>query len=308
MGYCATIGYFDGVHLGHQFMLRQLWSAAAEEGLQSAIITFNEHPLEVLTGEKQSLLTTSRERMDLLKSFGMDQIFAFRFEAVHEMTAEEFMGVLKTQCGVEVLLMGYDQHFGSDGMKRFADYETAAMRAGLRLRLLPPAPDYTANESGATFLTQKGDPMPAPSSTVIRHLLETGDVSSANFLLGRPYALNGLVVEGKQLGRTIGFPTANLLLQPGKLVPSPGVYVCEVSFPQTRLKMPFEKKRALLNIGNNPTVEGKTQTIEVYIPEFEGNLYNYRMTVCPLRFVREERKFESIEALKAQIIEDLKQL
>lgn len=306
MGYCATIGFFDGVHLGHQFMLRQLWSIAAEEGLQSAILTFNEHPSKVLRGVNLPLLTTHRERMEMLQQFGVDQIFAFRFEAVHEMSAEDFMALLKTQCGVELLLMGYDQHFGNDGLRHFADYEAAAMRVGLRVRLMPEAPDFTANEAGATFLTATGELMPCPSSSVIRQMLLSGDVSSANFLLGRPYALNGLVVEGRQIGRQIGFPTANIELQPGKLVPASGVYVCEVSFPKSRIPAPFEKRRALLNIGTNPTVEGEKQTLEVHIPDFDGNLYNRRMTVCPLRFIRKEEKFESLDLLKAQIQEDLK--
>lgn len=309
--YCATIGFFDGVHLGHQFILRQLWSIATEEGLRSAIITFNEHPAKILHGQDMPLLTTQRERMDMLRSFGADQIFAFRFEAVRDMTAEEFMGILHTQCGVDLLLMGYDQHFGSDGLRHFADYEMAAMRVGMRVRLLPEAPDYTANEGGLSFLTATGQPVPPPSSSVIRKCLQEGDVSTANFLLGRPYAMNGLVIEGKQIGRQIGFPTANIELQPGKLIPAPGVYVCEVSFPQSRLKAPFEKKRALLNIGTNPTVSGEAEnplSIEVYIPDFDGNLYNRRMTVCPLRFIRAERKFVSLEELKQQITEDLKQL
>lgn len=310
--YCATIGFFDGVHLGHQFMLRQLWAVAASEKMQPAVVTFNEHPQKVLTGEDVPLLMSYRERIARLKASGVEQIFAFNFEAIHEMTAEEFMRVLKTQCGVELLLMGYDQHFGSDGLTRFAQYEAAAMRVGLRVQQLPAAPDFaaTANQ-GVTLMTAKGEPIPAPSSSTIRALMEEGDVSTANFLLGYPYPMNGIVVEGRHLGRTMGYPTANLELLPGKLIPGCGVYVCEVSFPHARLKAPFEKRRALLSIGHTPTVSEGTDAplkVEVHIPDFDGDLYNRQMTVAPLRFLRGERKFESLEALKEQIGEDLKNL
>lgn len=308
--YCATIGFFDGLHLGHQFMLRQLWAVAAREKMQPAVVTFNEHPQQVLTGEDVPLLMSYRERISRLKTCGVEQIFAFNFEAICQMSAEEFMRVLKTQCGVGMLLMGYDQHFGSDGLRRFADYEAAAMRVGLRIEQMPAAPDFAATaQEGMSLMTAKGEPIPAPSSTTIRRLIEEGDVSTANFLLGYPYPMNGIVVEGQHLGSKIGFPTANIELLPGRIIPATGVYVCEVSFPNARIKAPFEKRRALLNIGHTPTVaEDAPLKIEVHIPDFEGNLYNRQMTVCPLRFVREERKFESLEALCAQIKEDLKQI
>jgi len=226
------------------------------------------------------------------------------------MTAEEFMSVLKSQCGVSLLLMGYDQHFGSDNLRDFSAYEMAAFKAGIRVRQLPAAPDYSQTTAGdaVSFLTAEGLPMPAPSSSVIRHMIQTGDVASANFLLGYPYALNGLVVEGRQIGRQIGFPTANIQLLPGKLIPGPGVYVCEVSFPHSRIPAPFERKRALLNIGTNPTVEGSETTLEVHIPGFEGNLYNRQMTVSPIRFIRPEQKFDSLDHLRLQIEEDLKEI
>lgn len=299
--YCATIGFFDGVHLGHQFVLRQLWSEAERSGLQPAIITFQEHPAKELRGEEVPLLCTPKERMAMLQKFGAKQIFCFRFEAIRDMSAEEFLGILKTQCHVDMLLMGYDQRFGSDYQQDFQHYEVAGMRQGVRVVRLPEAPDFTANEGGLSFLTAQGEPMPAPSSSVIRQLIAEGDVSSANFLLGRPYALDGLVVEGKQVGRKIGFPTANLLLQPGILTPAPGVYVCEVSFPASRMPAPFERKRAILNVSS----EGLP---EVHIPDFEGNLYNRRMTVCPLRWIRGEQQFDSLDQLRDQIKEDIKNL
>lgn len=330
--YCATIGFFDGVHLGHQFMLRQLWSIAKEEGLDPAILTFSEHPAKVLRGRDVPLLTTYSERMEMLKQFGVSQIFAFNFEMVHDMTAEQFMNVLKTQCGVELLLMGYDQHFGSDRMSRFADYEAAAMRVGLRLRLMPKAPSFGMEVNGvfSPFKKQDGSDMPDPSSSAIREALQEGDVSTANILLGRPYSLTGLVVEGKQIGRQMGFPTANIELRPGKLVPMGGVYLCQVALPKMvakMLKLPAgtpladgEKAYALLNIGTNPTVneapscplmvpENAAQEqpilMEIHVPRFEGNLYNKRLTVDIIRYLRPERKFDSLDELKQQIARDL---
>lgn len=310
MAYCATIGFFDGVHLGHQFILRQLVATAQAEGLDSAVITFTEHPAKVLVGQSDPLLTSYKERMARLQESGVGQVFVFNFEAIHQMTAEEFMTVLKMQCGVSLLLMGYDQHFGSDNLRAFADYEMAAYRVGIHVRQMPPAPDYTQTTAGdaVSFLTADGLPMPAPSSTTIRRMIMSGDVSSANFLLGRPYALHGLVVEGRQIGRQIGFPTANLQLLPGTLIPAAGVYVCEVSFPKSRIPAPFERKRALLNVGTNPTVDGSETTLEVHIPAFEGNLYNRQMTVCPLRFVRGEQKFATLDELRQQIEKDLQSL
>lgn len=318
--YCATIGFFDGVHLGHQYMLRQLWSIAKEEGLDSAILTFSEHPSTVLYGVEMPLLTTYQERMDLLKQCAPSQIFCFNFEMVHDMKAEEFMNVLKTQCNVSLLLMGYDQHFGSDRLQKFSDYEAAAMRVGLRVRLMPQAPAFGMEINGifSPFKRPDGTDMPSPSSSAIREALGTGDVSTANILLGRPYSFQGLVVEGKHLGRQLGFPTANLELRPGKLVPSSGVYLCQVSLPPAMakfMKLPAgtpmadgEKAYALLNIGDNPTVDGANTTLEIHIPGFDGNLYNKRMNVELIRFVREEKKFASLDELKAQIYLDLEQI
>lgn len=316
--YCATIGFFDGVHLGHQYILRQLWSIAKEEGLEPAILTFKEHPQKVLRDADMPLLTIYQERMDLLKQFGATQIFSFNFEMVHDMTAEEFMGVLKAQCGVDLLLLGYDQHFGADRLQHFSDYEAAAMRVGVRVRLMPKAPSFGIEVNGvfSPFKCADGTDMPDPSSSAIRKALQRGDVSTANILLGRPYSFTGLVVEGRQIGRQIGFPTANLELRPGKLIPSAGVYLCQASLPAAMAKLmklpeasPLangKKANALLNIGTNPTIDAENPlTLELYIPGFEGNLYNKRVHVELLRFLRPERRFESLEDLKAQIEQDL---
>lgn len=316
--YVATIGFFDGVHLGHQFLLRQLWSTAEAEHLQSAIVTFNQHPQTVLSGTDMPLLTPYSERVDLLKQFGTNQIFAFNFEAVHQLSAEEFLRLLHTQCGVDMLLLGYDQHFGADGLRAFADYEAAGVRAGVQVRLMQPAPPFGMEVNGvfSPFRMADGSPMPAPSSSAIRNALLSGDIATANILLGRPYALTGLVVEGRQLGRELGFPTANLLLQPGKLIPAAGVYHCRVSFPPSKyLKPLFDERDALLNIGTNPTVQNAQSptcspadgdlSLEVHIPGFEGNLYNRKLQVQLVRYLRPEQTFPTLDALREQIALDL---
>ncbi|MCQ2334942.1 MAG: riboflavin biosynthesis protein RibF [Paludibacteraceae bacterium] len=284
MAYIATIGFFDGVHTGHQFVLSETIRLAGVFGVQSAVLTFTEHPQKVLRGESIPLLTTYDERVSLLKKSGVDEIFAFNFDIVRDFTAEEFMRVLYNQCQVEILVMGYDHRFGSDRLTDFADYQAAADRVGLQVIPLQQNPDSPA------------------SSTKVRKALLAADIVEANALLGYPYTLIGEVVGGKHLGRTIGFPTANIQLPADKLVPCSGVYAVEVLLPDQTTHL------AVLNIGNNPTVEGTEQTIEMHIPHFDADLYGQILHIRLLRYIRPEQRFESINALKNQIEKDILQL
>lgn len=276
MALAATIGFFDGVHTGHRFVLDNLRSVALENNLESAVVIFEDHPQLVLRGVRVPLLTTFNERVDLLKNNGINIVLPFRFEEIRSLTAEAFMRLLHEQHHVDILVMGYDHHFGSDRMTAFADYEACAARVGMRLVCLPQNPVSNA------------------SSTAIRRALLAGNIEQANRLLGYPYAICGKVVSGRQLGRTIGFPTANLSLPEEKLIPAAGVYICEV-----------DDRKALLNIGNNPTVNGTEQTVELYLPDFEGDLYGKKLTVKLLKYLRPERKFENMEALRQQIVQDV---
>lgn len=279
MAFAAAIGFFDGVHTGHRYVLEHLQKVASEDGLCSAVVVFEDHPQTVLRGVHVPLLTTFEERVELLKQSGINEILAFRFEEIRHLTAEAFMHLLHEEYDVSELVMGYDHHFGSDRLSAFTDYEICAERVGVRLVCLSQNPNSNA------------------SSTAIRHALKEGDINNSNILLGYPYTIKGVVVPGRQIGRKMGFPTANLRVAEEKMIPKAGVYVCEV-----------EERMALLNIGTNPTVHGTEQTIELHLPNFEGDLYGKQMKVKLLKYLRPERKFETIEALRQQIAQDIEAL
>lgn len=295
MNYCATIGFFDGVHLGHRYLIEQLKTEAYRRGLQSAILTFEQHPEVVLRGTPKPLLTTFEERTELLKQQEVDQIFCFNFEVISSMTAEEFMRILVANCDVRVLLMGYDHRFGSDRLSSFADYQAAAERVGLVLLPVHQAPE--------------GD----VSSSKIRRALQRGNVEAARIMLGYPYTLNGQVVHGRGLGRQMGFPTANLAIEDAKLLPANGVYSVRVAnrYLLASSSAPLREEDytlGLLNIGCNPTIGGDQLSVELHLPGFSGDLYDQSIAVQLMEFVREEKQFGSLEELQSQIREDLSRL
>lgn len=273
------------MHRGHQFVIEQLRQQAAEAGLQAAVITFTEHPQKVLCGNALPLLTTYSERIQLLKEQGVDEIFAFNFEVIAAMTAEEFMRILHTQCGVEMLIMGYDHRFGSDQLTRFEDYQSIAARIGMQIRQLE---EKRVDDS-------------TPSSTKIRRALQSALIEEANAMLGHPYALSGEIIEGRHLGRTIGFPTANIAVAEDKLCPALGVYAGRL----TDAELGFLDEPVLVNIGSNPTVGGTHISVEMHIPHWDGDLYGRQMTVTLVHYIRAEKKFPSLEALKQQIHKDM---
>ena len=273
MKYAATIGFFDGVHKGHRFLLGELRRVAAERGLQSAVLTLDEHPEYILTGNAKPLLTTGQEREQLLKQSGVDEIFMFHFSVIQQMTASEFMRIIHDRCGVEVLLIGYDHHFGSDQPASFADYERLGAEVGLTVLPVVQSPE--------------GD----VSSSKIRSALLAGEMERANDMLGYAYMLSGPVVRGNGIGHTIGFPTANIAVDAGKLIPKPGVYAAE---------------GALVNIGTNPTIGNDHLTVEAYLIDYQGeDLYGQTLTLRLTHRLRDERKFHNLDELKAQIRQDL---
>ena len=207
MGRIATIGFFDGVHKGHRYLFKQLNEEAAARGLKPLIVTFEEHPRTVLQSDYiPKLLSTKEERKALLSAYG--EVVMLRFSTIRDLTAEQFMIRLKEEYGVEVLLMGYDHRFGSDGLRNPEDYCRVGAKQGIEVLRMEEYQDGTQHVS----------------STEIRTALEKGDVERAKELLGRPYALFGKVVHGKGLGRTIGFPTANIEPEePNKIIPMAGV-------------------------------------------------------------------------------------
>lgn len=272
----ATIGFFDGVHKGHRYLFKQLDRIAAERGLAPLVVTFEEHPRAVLQSDYlPQLLTTTEERRALLSAYG--EVLMMPFEQIHALTAAQFMEMLHTQHGVSVLLMGYDHRFGSDRLHRPQDYRRIGEQYGIEVLTMP---EFTEGEWHV-------------SSSEIRTALESGNIALANELLGRPYALRGTVVHGKGLGRTIGFPTANIQpSNPLSIVPKPGVYEVDVKGEGVQAK-------GMCNIDTN-------HTIEVHIPSFQGDLYGETLKVRFLRFIREEKQLNSLVALQKQLTEDLK--
>lgn len=272
----ATIGFFDGVHKGHQYLFDQLRTIASDHGLEPLIITFDTHPRAVLQSDYMpQLLSSLEERKTLLTAYANTIILPFA--EIQTLTAAEFMRLIKTQYGVEMLLMGYDHRFGSDRLTRPQDYRRIGEECGIEVRTMR---EYAEGEWHV-------------SSTEIRQALQTGNILVANELLGRPYTLRGTVVHGKGIGHTIGFPTANIAPDdPYKIVPKEGVYMSKINTPT------MDNAPAFVNI----SPEG---IIEAYIPSFKGDLYGQKLELRFVRFIREEKRFDSLEALQAQIKDDI---
>ena len=291
MGQIATIGFFDGVHKGHRYLFKQLNEEAAARGLKPLIVTFEEHPRTVLQSDYiPKLLSTKEERKALLSAYG--EVVMLRFSTIRDLTAEQFMIRLKEEYGVEVLLMGYDHRFGSDGLRNPEDYCRVGAKQGIEVLRMEEYQDGTQHVS----------------STEIRTALEKGDVERAKELLGRPYALFGKVVHGKGLGRTIGFPTANIEPEePNKIIPMAGVY--EVKVKGERLKDEGVNELANervsgLGVRGMCNIDAKG-TIEVHLLGYKGNLYGQSLTIQFMQFIRKERQFHSLDELQQQIKADV---
>lgn len=291
MGRIATIGFFDGVHKGHRYLFKQLNEEAAARGLRPLIVTFEEHPRTVLQSDYiPKLLSTKEERKALLSAYG--EVVMLRFSTIRDLTAEQFMIRLKEEYGVEVLLMGYDHRFGSDGLRNPEDYRRVGAKQGIEVLRMEEYQDGTQHVS----------------STEIRTALEKGDVERAKELLGRPYALFGKVVHGKGLGRTIGFPTANIEPEePNKIIPMAGVY--EVKVKGERLKDEGVNELAnerVSGLGVRGMCNIDSQgVIEVHLLGYKGNLYGQNLTIQFMQFIRKERQFHSLDELQQQIKADV---
>lgn len=291
MGQIATIGFFDGVHKGHRYLFKQLNEEAAARGLKPLIVTFEEHPRTVLQSDYiPKLLSTKEERKALLSAYG--EVVMLRFSTIRDLTAEQFMIRLKEEYGVEVLLMGYDHRFGSDGLRNPEDYCRVGAKQGIEVLRMEEYQDGTQHVS----------------STEIRTALEKGDVERAKELLGRPYALFGKVVHGKGLGRTIGFPTANIEPEePNKIIPMAGVY--EVKVKGERLKDEGVNELAnerVSGLGVRGMCNIDSQgVIEVHLLGYKGNLYGQNLTIQFMQFIRKERQFHSLDELQQQIKADV---
>jgi riboflavin kinase/FMN adenylyltransferase len=279
----ATIGFFDGVHRGHRFLFAQLQEHAKLHHLSPVIYTFDSHPKQLLMGQAPAMLTTYEERKALLQNYG--EIHFLDFSSVQHLTAEQFMRSLYEQEEVEVLLIGYDHHFGSDRLKGFHEYEKIARKIGLHV------------ERAHECLV---DGLPVSSSR-IRKLLAAAQIDQVNRLLGYTYSVSGVVEHGNAIGATIGFPTANMRLDSAKQLPACGVYSVMAMVDGVEYK-------ALANIGTNPTVGNDYLSLEVHLLDFQGDLYDQPLTISFLSFLRKEQKFDSLSDLQYQIKQDIAQL
>ena len=284
-GAVATIGFFDGVHLGHRYLLQQVSTEAARRGLRSMAITFANHPRHTLCSDyKPCLITTLDEKIAQLETTGIDDCVVLDF--THEMaqlSARDFMeSYLKEKLGVECLIIGYDHRFGSNRSEGFIDYTEHGHAIGIDV--------LRAEACTAADITV--------SSSAVRRFLEAGNVDKAKECLGHTYTLTGKVVEGQRVGRQLGFPTANLLVNTEKIVPGRGVYA-------VRTEINGHKYGAMLNIGWRPTLNnGSHSTIEVHIFDFNGDLYGKDLTIAFESRLRDEQKFDNLEALQAQLQAD----
>ena len=285
--YAATIGFFDGVHKGHQFLMERLEKEAAKRGLKSMVITFERHPRQVVQGDwKPELLTELHEKLKLLKATNIDVVVVLRFNRqMAGLSAGEFMQLMHNRLGVRMLLTGYDNRFGHDRTEGFEDYQRYGQELGIEVM-------------GGEALTVGEQNV---SSSLVRRLLKAGNVEEATRCLGRPYGIGGQVVHGEQIGRTIGFPTANLLPDDNKLIPQDGVYAVMVDLDNG------VRKQGIMNIGTRPTFNGTTRTLETNLLETVGDLYGQRIFIHFIGRLRSEQHFPSAEALAEQIQKDIDQ-
>ena len=285
----ATIGFFDGVHIGHCHLINMLKKVARERGVESCVITFDRHPRQVVQPEWcPEMLTTLEEKTQLLEATGIDRCEVLHFDRdMANQSAHDFMQhTLKEKLGVSILVTGYDNRFGHNRSEGFEDYVRYGKEIGIEVIKGEELTDGSNNVS----------------SSSIRRMLKEGRIEDATRCLGREYQLTGTVVGGEHIGRTIGFPTANIRPDDSnKLIPANGVYAVDVWSQAGDIN----RERAMLNIGTRPTFNGTATTIEVHIPHFAGNLYGSTLSIAFLRKIREERKFDSPEALVEQLNKDL---
>ncbi|AFL80526.1 riboflavin kinase/FMN adenylyltransferase [Aequorivita sublithincola DSM 14238] len=281
----VTIGTFDGVHIGHKAILKRLVETAKKEDLDSVVLTFFPHPRMVLQQNSDiKLINTIDERTELLEKTGLDHLVIHPFtHAFSRLTALEYVrDILVNRLKAKKIIIGYDHRFGRNRNADIAD-----------LKEFGKTYDFEVEEISAKELDDV-----AISSTKIRKALSEGDIEIANNFLGYNFMISGEVVQGKAIGRTIKYPTANLKLKETyKLVPKNGVYIVQ-SFIED------EKVFGIASIGNNPTVGGTKKTIETYFLDFNKDLYGKELTIEFLKFIRDEENFDTVEILRQEIVKD----
>lgn len=285
-GFVITQGTFDGVHLGHQHVLKQVVNLAKTYNKPSLLITFHPHPRLVIDPQNTSikLLSSIEEKAKKILEMGIDYVLVLSFtHEISQYSPLDFVNeILVKKLNVQCMVVGYDHRFGKNRSGGFEELTNLATEF-----------HFDVKEIDASEIDEI-----AVSSTRIRKALSSGNLESANELLGQPYTLSGTVVKGKQLGRQLGFPTANIQIdEPNKLIPPNGVYIGYTLIGEIKYKI-------MLNIGVRPTVDGTTQTIEAHILDFNNDIYNEQITLFLVQFLREEQRFNGLDALKIQLQQD----
>jgi len=281
----TTIGTFDGIHIGHQKILKQVVRLAKKQGYEPVVLTLFPHPRMVLQKDDSiKLLNTIDERVELLKSFGIKDVIVKTFtKEFANLSAKDYVKqILIDELNTKQIVIGYDHHFGKNRSANIKDLKEFAKLY-----------DFKVEEISAQDLEDV-----TVSSTKIRNALDNGKVALANSFLGYNYFITGTVVKGKGLGRTIDFPTANIHIKESyKLIPNDGVYV-------VKSKIKDKTVYGMMNIGTNPTVGGKTRSIEVHFLNYNKDLYNEDLKIEFLKRLRSEQNFKNLEALKTQLRKD----
>ncbi|WP_428224128.1 bifunctional riboflavin kinase/FAD synthetase [Flavobacterium sp.] len=280
----VTIGTFDGVHLGHQKIIHRLQTCSSTD-TETVLITFSNHPKSVLNNKKNiQLLNTNEEKIEILRKLRIDNLVILEFnQALSELSGEEFVKeILVDKLKIHKIIIGYDHRFGKNRSSDIHDL----IRLGQKYHF--DVEQISAQELDEITI----------SSTKIRQALNEGNIKQANDYLGYPYIFQGKVVKGNQLGRTIGFPTANICIEnPQKLVPKNGVYIVQVQLNDQIFQ-------GMMNIGNRPTIDGVHTTIEVHLLNCNFEFYESTLKVNILDFIREEQKFDSLASLQNQLQQD----
>ena len=279
-----ALGNFDGIHLGHQIVLQPILAIKSPQ-FYASVVSFDPHPREFFTGQKLSLLTPKLEKADYLASLGFQQLILIPFDkTLASLSPEDFVKqILVRQLQTKIVSIGEDFRFGYQRKGTVKDLTKIASQLGIEVYV----------NSLHKYRDERQQSIRV-SSSLIRQALSAGEVERANSMLGRSYTLIGSIVRGKQIGRTIGFPTANLQVPFNKFLPRYGVYAVRVKHNNTFFS-------GVMNIGCRPTVKGELPTIEVHLLDWSGDLYGQTITVSLEAFLRTEQKFDSLDSLKQQI-------
>lgn len=281
-----TVGVFDGVHLGHKYLILQLTQNARQQDLLSGVVTFRQHPQEVLSPQTEwRYLTDPTARTSLLKNEGVDEIIFLSFtHELAQLSASQFLGLLKKYLKMRGLVVGPDFALGRGREGNIDTLRTLGRDMDFDVTVIPP-------------VMINGEVV---SSTTIRNALANGDMKRVHSLMGRPFSLNGRVTSGAKRGAKLGFPTANLDIDPQQALPAEGVYA-------TRAYIDDQIYQSMTNIGRRPTFPGSNRTVEVLILDYHHDLYERQLKIDIIERLRGEKRFDTAEALKQQIDEDIKQ-